>query len=280
MDNRIRLLKQISTIILTCLILTGCNAPKNVAYFQNSDAQIIPIETQSGQIRIKPLDKLSIVIKSKDPALSELFNLSVNTMRVGQSATIQGGNSSVRSYSGGYDGMSNYTVTPSGDIDFPILGSLKVEGMTRDELSYFIKGELVGKGLVKDPIVTVEFVNTGFSVMGEVNMPGRFDFNKDKMNVLEALSVAGDLTIQGKRDNIAVIREEKDGVHTYKLDLTNLQELVKSPAFYVQQGDIIYVEPNSMKKRQTTTNGNSIISSGFWVSVASVLASLSVLIFK
>lgn len=170
--------------------------------------------------------------------------------------------------------MSNYTVTPSGDIDFPVLGMIHVEGMTREQLAAFIKGDLVGKGLVKDPVVTVEFLNTGYSVMGEVNSPGRFDINKDKLNILEALAIAGDLTIQGQRNNITVLREENDGVHTYKLDLTNLQDLTKSPAYYVQQSDVIYVEPNDIRKRQTTANGNNVLSTGFWVSVASLLTSV------
>ena len=275
MNKRLRFLARYSLFLVVCIAVTGCKTPQNVAYFQDVNEQVIPVSSnEAGMIKIRPLDKLSIVIKSKDPALAELFNLSVNTMRVGQTASVQGGNSSVRSYSGGYEGMSNYTVTPSGDIDFPVLGILHVEGMTREELAAFIKGDLIGKGLVKDPVVTVEFINTGYSVMGEVNSPGRFDINKDKLTILEALSIAGDLSIQGQRDNVTVLREEKDGVHTYKLDLTNLQGLAKSPAYYIQQNDVIYVEPNEIRKRQTTTNGNNVLSTGFWVSVASLLTSV------
>ncbi len=274
MNKRNRIPTGLSFFLIACLMLTGCKTPQNVAYFQDISEQVVPVGNETGRIRIKPLDKLSIVIKSKDPALAELFNLSVNSSRIGQTSTIQGGNAEVRSYAGGYEGMSNYTVTPSGDIDFPVLGMLHVEGMTREELAAFLKGELMGKGLVKDPVVTVEFLNTGYSVMGEVNSPGRFDINKDKLSILEALSIAGDLTIQGQRDNVTVLREEKDGVHTYKLDLTNLQSLASSPAYYIQQNDVIYVEPNDIRKRQTTNNGNNILSTGFWISVASLLTSV------
>lgn len=171
------------------------------------------------------------------------------------------------------DGISKYTVTANGDIDFPVLGMLHVEGMTRGELSGFIKGELMGQNLVKDPVVTVEFLNVGFSVMGEVASPGRYDLNKDKINVLEALSLAGDMTIQGQRENVMLIREDKTGIHSYRLDMTNLSELAKSPAFYIRQGDVIYVEPNDVRKRQTTANGNNVLSASFWVSVASLLTS-------
>lgn len=262
----------ISAVI--CLAAVSCSTPKDVAYFQNINETTLPLSPSEGQIRIEPFDKISIIIKSKDPALSELFNLSVNTMRVGQSGSIQSGNVQTRSYVNGYEGMGNYTVTPSGDIDFPVLGTLHVEGMTRSELAAFIKGDLIGKSLVKDPVVSVEFINVGFSVMGEVNSPGKFEINKDKLNVLEALAIAGDLDIQGRRDNITVVREGKDGIHTYRLDLTNLQELTQSPAYYIKQGDVIYVEPNDIRKRQTTANGNNILSTGFWISVASLLTSV------
>lgn len=280
MKTQLRLLTRFSLLVMFCMAMTGCKTPQNVTYFQDINESVLPVSSEGAQIRIKPLDKLSIVIKSKDPALSELFNLSVNARQIGQNGTTQGSGVSVRSYSGGYEGLSNYTVTPSGDIDFPVLGMIKVEGMTRDELAAFIKGELLGKGLVNDAVVTVEFINTGYSVMGEVGRPGRFELNKDRLTILEALSMAGDLSLQGRRDNVALLREEKDGVHTYRLDMTNLQEMTKSPAYYVQQGDVIYVEPNDMRKRQTTNNANNLMSAGFWVSIASVLASVSVLIFK
>lgn len=259
---------------MLCVTLSGCKTPRNVAYFQDVNETVIPMSETQGQIKIEPFDKISIIIKSKDPALAELFNLTVNTMRIGQSGTLQGGNVQSRSYANGYEGMANYTVSPQGDIDFPVLGQLHVEGMTRNELAAFIKGDLIGQSLVKDPVVTVEFVNAGFSVLGEVKAPGKFEMNKDRISLLEALSLAGDLDLQGRRDNVTVIREEKDGLHTYKVDLTNLRELAQSPAYYIKQGDVVYVEPNDIKKRQTTANGNNVLSTGFWISVASLLTSV------
>ena len=116
--------------------------------------------------------------------------------------------------------------------------------------------------------------------MGEVLAPGRYDMNRDNITILEALSLAGDLTIQGKRDNVMVIREEDGQLKTYRVDLTNGQQLMSSPAFYLKQDDIVYVEPNGVRKRQTTVNGNTALSASFWVSVASLLTSVAVLIFK
>lgn len=238
----------------------SCSTPKNITYFQDLTETVLPTP-EPVLTRVAPSDKLSIIVKTKSAELVNLFNLTLPGDRIGE-------------------GYSDYTVTPEGTIDFPVLGKLKVDGMTRGELAAFIKGELMGRDLVKDPVVTVEFLNTGFSVMGEVNRPGRFNFNKDQLTLLEALSMAGDLNIQGKRDNIAVVRHEADGVHTYRVDLTNFAELEKSPAYYVRQDDVIYVEPNAIKKRQTTVNGNNILSAGFWVSIASLLTSVAVLIFK
>lgn len=249
-----------AVIILLLVSMASCSSPKNIAYFQDLTDAVVAVPA-GARTQVEAGDKLTIVVKSKDEKLVNLFNLTLPGDRLG-------------------DGYSDYTVTPEGTIDFPVLGKLKVNGMTRGELAAFIKGELIGRSLVKDPVVTVEFVNAGFSVMGEVNDPGHFRFNKDQITLLEALSMAGDLGIQGQRDNVAVIRHEEDGVRTYRVDLTNFSELVKSPAYYIQQDDVVYVEPNNIRKRQTTANGNNILSAGFWVSVASLLTSVAVLIFK
>lgn len=131
----------------------------------------------------------------------------------------------------------------------------------------------MGRELVKDPTVTVEFVNTGINVMGEVMTPGRYDINRDHLTVLDALSLAGDLTINGRRENVKVLREENGQTKVYTLDLTDLNKLVKSPAYSLQQNDVVYVEPNDFRKRQTTVNGNNALSTGFWISVASLITS-------
>lgn len=256
------------------LLMTGCKAPKDIAYFQDTVETVIPLNSPK-QIRIEPNDKLSIIVKSVDPNLSSMFNLTIHTDRAGNSTeTMAGsGTGSLRTTTTS-DGLSKYTVTPEGNIDFPVLGLIHVAGMTKSELAAFIKGELMGRNLVKDPVVTVEFVNFGVSVMGEVARPGRYDITQDQINVLEAISMAGDLTIQGKRENVSVLREEEDGLHSYKIDLTNFKDLAGSPAYYLKQGDIIYVEPTDVKKRTTTANGNNLLSTGFWISVAGLLTSV------
>lgn len=260
-------------VLASIFFATGCTTPKDVAYFQDVTDTIVQLPNPR-QITIEPFDKLSITVKTMDPSLSALFNLNIITDRANIENPSNGTGSSLRTYNYTSEGLAKYTVDAEGNIDFPVLGKLHVEGMTRSELAAFIKGELMGKDLVKDPIINVEFFNTGVSVLGEVANPGRYDLNTDQLNVIEALSLAGDLTIQGQRENIAVLREEADGLHTYRLDLTNIGELVKSPAYYLKQGDIIYVEPNDIRKRQTTNNGNNLLSTSFWISVASLLTSV------
>lgn len=250
---------KISLFLLSILLLTGCKVPQDVAYFQDVNEEVITLPS-TGEIKIKPNDKLSIIVKTMNPELSEMFNLSIVADRTGEGA--------------GPSGLSRYTVSPEGTIDMPLLGKIKVEGMTKSELAGFIKGELMGKDLAKDPIVTVELSNMAISVLGEVKNPGRFNIEQDKMSILDAISMAGDLALQGKRENITVLRETDGTVKTYKVDLTNYKELSQSPVYYLQQGDVVYVEPNDIIKRQTTTNGNNVYSTSFWISVASLLTSV------
>lgn len=269
-----------SMLSVIALMLGGCATPKNIAYFQDLNETIKVVENSDNQIKIEPGDKLTIVVHSKDPSLAALFNLPVVSSRTGtQDPFTSGTGTTNRNYSNS-EGMSAYTVSDKGTIEFPVLGTLHVQGMTRSELIGFIKGELLAKNLIKDPTVVVEFNNTGVSIMGEVKSPGRYDMNKDRINILEALALAGDLTIHGQRQNVKVVRTVNGERKTYVLDLTKQKQLAESPAFYLKQNDIIYVEPDGMQKRNTTVNGNTALQASFWVSVASLLTSVAVLIFK
>lgn len=267
---------KLSRILIVCaglglLWLSSCKAPQDVAYFQNQET-VIAI-AQQDQFKLQPGDKLNIIVKAKDPMVSDLFNLPNYSQRIGtSSSTSSASGATSQIYKGvASDGVSSYTVTPEGMIDFPVLGMLKVEGMTRSELAGFIKGELIGRDLVKDPTVIVEFLNTGINVLGAVRSPGRYEINLDSYTLLEALAVAGDLQIGGKRDNIKVLREEDGSIHVYTVDITDLKKAASSPAFYLHPNDVIYVEPNDMMKRSATVNGNNALSTSFWISVASLI---------
>lgn len=260
------------TLVILCLVMVGCSTPKKVAYMQDLENGTSVKAAYDNAIRLQPEDKISIIVNTKDAVLSNLFNLPVISHHIGQ-----GENSALMS-SNSY--VSYYTVTPEGEIDFPYLGYIYVSGMTRSELAKYIKDRLMSENLVKDPVVTVEFINAGVTIAGEVTRPGRYTITKDQINILEALGLAGDLTIQGRRENVMVIRNVGGKPTAYRVDLTDGQSLMNSPVYYLQQNDYVYVEPNNMKKRSSTVNGNTALSASFWVSVASLLTSVAVLIFK
>lgn len=262
-------MKNLYLLFAALLSLSACNTSKKILYVQNMPFDSLVAVERAAEIKIQPQDQLSIVVTSRDPELSLPFNL--------PRANVQLGSALVSSSSNG--GVLGYTVDASGNIDFPILGELHVEGLTRKELSVLVKERLVSSGLLKDPVVTVEFMNLYISVLGEVANPGRVTIQKDRITLLEALSQAGDLTIYGKRDGVIVIREDGDDRISYKVDLRDVS-LFTSPAYYLQQNDVVYVEPNAVRAGQSTINENNMKSVSMWISIASFLMTLAVLIFK
>lgn len=271
--NRQKILKRCLLLAACAALLSSCATPKEVVYFQDlqqTDGTLAAV--QAKEIRVRPDDKISIIVNSRDPQLTDLFNLPYVSRQLGQTLR------SVTSTYGQSQGVSGYTVDSEGNIDFPVLGKIHVEGMTREEIGRCIKDELIGQDLVKDPIVTVEFMNLTVSVMGEVAKPGRYAIERDRITILDALSMAGDLTIYGRRDAVMVQRMEGDTLQVYQLNLVSGQDVYNSPAFYLQQNDLVYVAPNDVKVRESTVNGNNIRSTSFWISLGSLLTSVAVLI--
>lgn len=164
-----------------------------------------------------------------------------------------------------------------GFIDFPALGKIKVSGKTRDQIASYIKNELIAQKQASEIVVTVEFMNLGYRVLGEVTNPGRFAIERDGVTIFDAIASAGDLTITGKRGNVKVLRIENGVQKTYTIDLCSAESILGSPAYYIQQEDVVYVEPNNMRKRQTSINGNNLLSASFWISLASLAASTALL---
>lgn len=257
-------------LVLLLLLLSSCGTP-NVAYFNDITNGQADAVTQVLDIRLRPDDKLAIVVKSRDPQLTNLFNLPVISHRVGTEQL---------STSNSNQALSLYTVDQDGEIDFPVLGKLKVMGMCREEVEELIKNTLISQNLVKDPVVSIEFANLSFSVLGEVKRPGRYELIREHMTVLDAISMAGDLTIQGERGNVLLIREVGDQRVNYRLNLQSARELMQSPAFYLQQNDVVYVSPNKYRSQETTVNGNRFRSASFWVSVASFATSVLLLVSR
>lgn len=272
--NKKSLLKYALAFFVAVMAMSfcSCNSSKDVLYFQDLKAgDSVAMAAIPVPVTVRPDDKISIVVNSRDPQLMALFNLPrVNK----QMSTV--GQASSTNVSNGQDVMG-YTVDSRGEIEFPVLGKIKVEGKTREEIGTYIKNELIAKNLVKDPIVTVEFMNLCVSVLGEVNSPGRYGIDRDKTTIIDALSMAGDLTINGNRNNVTVLRQDGDVQRVYAIDLTSGRDIYSSPAYYLQQNDVIYVEPNEMRARQSTVNGNTIRSASFWISITSLVMSIVVL---
>lgn len=264
-------------LALALAALASCATPANVAYFQDvrNDSTLSPAKLNP--IRLKPGDQISIVVSSRDPQVTAMFNLPFYSNRIGQNSSLN-----AMSDGGGVNaqGISGYTVDSEGYIDFPVLGPVQVADRTREQAAAHIKHLLVESRQIKDPVVTVEFMNLSFAVLGEVTRPGRFRIDRDGFTILDALSLAGDLTINGQRENVILIRHEGAGDHTYTLDLTDAGKLYSSPAYYLQQGDMIYVTPNDKRIRESTINGNNVRSTSFWFSAASLATSVILLILR
>lgn len=256
-------------ILIICLLvcLTGCKTQEKINYLQDVEPGV-PQQIESRQsIIIQPKDMLSIIVSTKDPELAAMFNMSVQANRAGYPKE----NYSSSQY------LSGYVVDNNGDIDFPVLGKIHAAGLSRWALQEKIAQELTERDLLKDMVVTVEFMNFKVSVLGEVKNPGTYSIQGDKVTILEAIAMAGDLTIYGLRDEVYVIREENGERQNFKLDLRS-KDIFNSPAYYLRQNDIIYVQPNEVRAGQSTINQNSVRSVSLWLSITSLLTSIAILV--
>lgn len=242
------------------MLLTGCGSYKKVPYLQDVDMvmtnqDLLPMY----DAKIMPKDLLTITVNCTDPEAAAPFNLTVQTAyeasrtnQLTQSATLQ-----------------QYLVNNDGTIDFPVLGALTVGGLTKGEAENLIC-EKLGEYLKETPIVTVRMTNYKISVLGEVTKPGMFTISNEKVNIFEALALAGDLTIYGMRDNIKLIREDASGKREIVTLNLNKADILTSPYYYLQQNDILYVTPNKIKAK----NSDIGQSTSVWFSGTSVLVSL------
>jgi len=264
---------------LACAGLSACSTPKDVTYFQDASLLNGMAVQAEQQLKLRPEDKINIVVNSSNPMLEKQFTLTANNSSYVLGASVQPKTMAGKSTSG-YTQMVAYTVDEQGTIDFPVLGKISVGGKTRKEVAQYIQDRLIARELVSDPIVTVEYVNMGVNVLGEVNKAGHLDINKDHFTIVDALASAGDLTINGNRRNVLVNRQVDGENQVYSLDLTNMQSLLNSPAYYLQQNDLVYVSPNNKRKREANATGNTFNNPSIWISIASLLTTITALIVK
>lgn len=258
--------KRILWALLLPFLLAACQSYKKVPYFQNVEV-VNGVEQQEKlyDARIVPKDLLTIVVSCTNPELAVPFNLTVPS-----NAGIAAGTSSNVTTQ---PVLQPYLVDNEGNINFPVLGNLKLGGLTKREAEQLVIDRL--KPYMKEtPIVTVRMVNYKISVIGEVARPGTFTISNEKVNLLEALAMAGDMTVYGLRDNVKLIREDANGgQRIVTLDLNNAGTVL-SPYYWLQQNDIVYVTPNKAKARNSDV-GNS---TSLWFSATSILVSIASLL--
>lgn len=254
--------KQLLGFCAAALLVTSCGSVKNIAYLQDALADEVT-EFNAYTNIIKPGDLLSIVVSSSKPELAVPFNL----------YSVKSQMSALAPQSGQIQQMEGYTVNPEGYIDFPTLGRLDVAGMTRNELGMMLKEKLMQ--YMPDPIVTINYMNFNITVLGEVAKPGIFNITSDRVSILDALGMAGDMTEFGNREDVIVIRENNGVREIGRLNIKS-KKIFESPYFYLQQNDVVCVDPIQAKARQVSSfqmNFPTIVSLG------TLASSIAMLIF-
>lgn len=229
-------------VVTMILMMVGCGSSKEVAYWQNIDSISLAASKGLYDAKIMPKDELTILVQTTDPLTSEPFNL----RSTGQVSS--------------KDQITGYLVDNDGMINFPIVGKIHVAGLTKTECEDLIKSKIQPYlARTENPLVSVRTSSYRITVIGEVNRPGVIPVATEKISLVEALAEAGDMTIYGKRDNVLLVREDKSGEkHKVRLNM-NDANIINSPYYYLQQNDIVYVEPHKVKARNTFFGSNTSI---------------------
>lgn len=243
------------TFILIVVMFSSCVSKKDIIYFQNDQIDQTKVSNSYKTI-IKPDDVLQITITALDVDAVRPFNLSAVTYSTSSNSAI------------GVAQQQTYLVDTKGEIDFPVLGKLKIGGLTRDELIEFLKSKLE-PDYILNPNINVRISNYKITVLGDVKMPGSYIIPNERITILEAIGLAGDLNISAERDNILVQREEGGKKVQYRVNLLS-NNLFTSPVYYLQQNDVVYVEPNYANIQSASSNSNTSLI----ISISSVLVAL------
>ncbi|OSY88129.1 sugar transporter [Tenacibaculum holothuriorum] len=246
-------------IVLSCTFIS-CVSKKEVVYFQDENKKHSLIEN-SFKTTIKPNDLLQITVSALDIEAAKPFNLPAATFATTTNSVV------------GTPQQQSYLVDSEGFIEFPLLGKLKVGGFTRQEIIKLLNNKL-SPDYIKNPTINIRISNFSITVLGDVKTPGRFIIPNERITILEAIGLAGDLNISGVR-TVQVKREENNQIITYKLDLKS-NSIFTSPAYYLQQNDVVYVEPNKARSQSASFNQNS----GLFISAAGLLISIITLIVR
>lgn len=263
-------------LVLVACCLTSCVSTKKMYYLQGIEQLPAEIQELDYQLRIQPDDQLAISINSRDQELIAPFNSYMMIGVGGANST----SSSTMATSATQSGIAYFQVNKEGAIHFPILGDLQVQGMTNSEVSALIEQKLREGNYVQDASVKVKIMSFKVTVLGEVKNPGVQSMTNERLTLLEALGRAGDLLPSGQREDILVMREMDGKRMSYRVDLTNAKSVMESPAYYLQQNDVVYVVPNKTIKVKGSSTGTYVSLYGSIVSVLASIASLIVVITK
>ena len=256
--------KNLILLLIAMLTIASCKTQEKIVYFQDTEQNGTVATQKAMALKLIPGDKIGVNITSAaTPELALRYSLVQGTASSAAQANVN---------------IYRYTLDENGNVDLPGVGRLKVGGLTRSEAAALIQAKY-REGVINDAVVTVASYNQYVTILGEVKTPGQYEITRDNLNILEAIGRAGDLTITGRRDRVKVIRQEGDASKTYYVDLRS-KDLFNSPVYNLQQNDVVYIEPNKMRTGQSTYNDNSIRSISTWLSISSVLISLSILIFR
>jgi polysaccharide export outer membrane protein len=262
--------KKLLVPFVALILFSACKTNQKVVYLQNAGQQITYNDTAVAPIPdalLKVGDLLTITVNSATPEAAIPFNLPLIPTMGGLNSYSQ------RNASGGGVGsgtLQNYLINNRGDINFPVIGKIHAVGMTKNELSDYIEKQIYPRYMKEEPIINIRFANFKVSVLGEVTKPGICNIDNEQVSILEAIAQAGDLTIYGRRDNILLIRENNGKRVTVRIDLRD-KRLIESPYYYLQQNDILYVQPNNPKSRSSALGVAETLS----ISVVGTLISLT-----
>lgn len=269
----IRVIKK-TVFLLFIVLLTGCNAYQKVAYLQQAGKQVVMSDSIQAPVPdpvIKIGDVLLITVNTNTPEAAIPFNLPL--IPAGEaSKSYSAGNGSYISYG---LSMQNYLVDMEGNLVFPVIGKIQVAGMTKAALAEQIKKAIYPQYIIEEPIILIRYANFKVSVLGEVMRPGSFVIDNEKVSILEALAMAGDMTIYGRRESVLLVRENNGNRETIRIDIRD-RNLINSPYFYLQQNDVLYVEPNDSRARASAISSAESLS----ISVVGTLISIATLIIN
>ncbi len=252
-------------IVATAMVFSSCTMTKEVAYFQNMEQVDIASTTMMPEIHIKPNDELTILVSSITPEAAEPFNMRLYANQTSNFGSTTASNS-----------LYTYIVDKEGNINFPVIGKIKVVGLSRTEAEDLIRSKIQPYFASEEkPVVKVRYASFKVTVIGEVGGSRVITVSNERLSIIEALAQAGDLSIYGKRPNVLLVREGADGKKISVRYNLNDANLFNSPYYYLEQNDIIYVEPHKTRARSADMSSYT-----FWTPLASIAMSIATLVIS